>query len=307
MSDRHTARRAGRLKWALRHMFNTLGYAVSRKDQGAFDWPALPPASPEALAQAQRYFANSFPISPASGMTEAEVARRAKDYFWHYPFQFGNVSIEADDVHFRGLHGRHRQRFFHVFPPLLDLVGGSLQSRSVLEIGCNAGFWTIQCRRAGAASVLGVDTSEKNVAQAGFIRDVIGLEGIEYRLGNAYSVSRATLGEFDLVLFLGLLYHIDKPIEALERLYDVTKRWAVVDTTLARSDVPDGVPVLRLQEDVVHDQNFSNRIALVPSKGAVPVMLKHVGFREVYWIRNASKDLPLDYLTQARMTFVAVK
>jgi 2-polyprenyl-3-methyl-5-hydroxy-6-metoxy-1,4-benzoquinol methylase len=306
-SDRHTARRAGRLKWALRHMFNTLGYSVARKDHGRFDCPALPAPSPDAIAQAGRYFANSFPISPASGMTEEEVARRAKDYFWHYPFQFGKVFIEADDVHFRGLDGRHRQRYFHLFPPLLDLLGGSLEGKTVLEIGCNAGFWTIQSRRAGASSVLGLDTSQKNVEQAAFIRDVIGLDGIEYRVGNAYEVSRDTLGEFDLTLFLGLLYHIDKPIEALERLYDVTRRWAVVDTTLARSDVPDGVPLLKLQEDVVHDQNFSNSLALVPSKEAVRLMLKHVGFREIYWIQNAGKDLPLDYLTHARMTFIAVK
>jgi hypothetical protein len=80
-----------------------------------------------------------------------------------------------------------------------------------------------------------------------------------------------------------------------------------VDTTLARSDVPDGLPILRLEEDEVHEQNVSNRVALVPSKAAVPLMLKHVGFKEVFWIRNASADLPLDYRTGARMAFVAVK
>jgi hypothetical protein len=106
---------------------------------------------------------------------------------------------------------------------------------------------------------------------------------------------------------LGLLYHIAKPIEALERLYDVTRTWAVVDTTLARSDVPDGAPVLKLQEDDVHEQNASDRLALVPSKNAVPLMLRHVGFRQVFWVPNASRNLPLDYLTGARMTFIAVR
>ena len=64
---------------------------------------------------------------------------------------------------------------------------------------------------------------------------------------------------------------------------------------------------LKVEEDEVHEQNVSNRIALVPSKSAVPLLLKHVGFREVFWIQNASKNLPLDYLTGARMTFIAVK
>jgi hypothetical protein len=87
----------------------------------------------------------------------------------------------------------------------------------------------------------------------------------------------------------------------------VTRRWAVVDTTLARSDARDGVPILRLEWDDVHEQNISNRLALVPSKAAVPMMLRTAGFKEVYWIQNASRDLPLDYRTEARMTFVAAK
>jgi 2-polyprenyl-3-methyl-5-hydroxy-6-metoxy-1,4-benzoquinol methylase len=302
-----TRPRVNRAKRALRHVFNTLGYALARKDQGRFDCPSLPLPSAEMVERAAGYFANTFPISPNCGLSEAEIGKRLKDYFWHYPFKFGDFSVEADELHFRGLQGRHYKRYFHIFPALLSLTGGSLSSQTVLEIGCNAGFWTLQARRAGAASVLGLDISAKNVEQASFIRDLIGMDGIEYRVTNAQELSRDAVGEFDVTFFLGVLYHLDKPIQALEHLYDVTKRWAVVDTTLARSDVPDGVPILKVEEDDVHEQNVSNRIALVPSKSAVPLLLKHVGFREVFWIQNASKDLPLDYLTGARMTFIAVK
>jgi 2-polyprenyl-3-methyl-5-hydroxy-6-metoxy-1,4-benzoquinol methylase len=299
--------RAGRFHAAVRHVFNTLGYSLARKDRARLDCPALPSPTGETTAQAARSFANRFPVSSRCGLGEEQVAQRAQEFFWHYPFQFGNVFVDASEVHMRGLDGRHRQRYMHIFPPLLDLAGGSLEGLSVLDIACNAGFWSIQARRAGARSVLGVDVSAKNVEQAEFVRDVAGLDGIEYRVCRANDVTRAALGEFDLTLFLGLLYHLDKPIEALERLYDVTRRWAVVDTTLARADVPSGVPMLRLEWDDVHEQNISNRLALVPSKAAVPMMLKTAGFKEVYWIQNASRDLPLDYRTEARMTFVAVR
>jgi len=299
--------RPSRAKAAIRHVFNTLGYSLARKDRAAFDCPSLPLPTPEMVARAEKTFANRFPLSPRSGLTEAQVAARAKEYFWHYPFQFGNLFIDATEVHMQGLDGRHRKRYGHIFPPLLTLAGGSLDGLTVLDIACNAGFWSIQARQAGARSVLGVDVSPKNVEQAEFVRDVAGLDGIEYRVTKANDVSRAGLGEFDLTFFLGLLYHMDKPIEALERLHEVTRKWAVVDTTLTRSDVPDGVPVLRLEWDDVHDQNISNRLALVPSKAAVPMMMKTAGFREVYWIQNASRDLPLDYRTDARMTFLGVK
>lgn len=299
--------RGGRARWGLRQVLNTLGYSVARKDSEAFDCPALPLPAAEMVERAAASFANCFTLSAQCRWSEAEIAEKVKEYFWHYPFKFGEVFVDADGPHFRGLRGRHYQRYFHIFPPLLALTGGSLAGKTVLDIACNAGFWTIQARRAGAESVLGLDLGPKNVEQARFILDMIGLDGIEYRQLNAYEVSREAVGTFDVTFFLGLLYHFDKPIEALERLYDVTKSLAVIDTTLARSDVPAGVPMLKLQEDLVHDQNGSNRVALVPSKSAVPLMLKHVGFREVFWIQNASRDLPLDYLTGARMTFIALK
>ena len=290
-----------------RLLFNTLGYALARKDDWDLKNPTMPPASPEVLEKAAKYFRNRFELSPRCRLTPNEIEEKVKGFFWHYPFQFGELFVNADLIHFRGLQGRHYQRYFHLFPPILERCGGSLASRTVLEIGCNAGFWSMQARLAGAESVLGVDLGEKNVAQANFILELTGLDGIEYRTLDAYSVGRGTVGEWDITFFLGLLYHVDKPFEALERLYEVTRQFAVVDTTLARSDVPAHVPVLKLEEDRVHDQNYSNRVALVPSKSAVPLMLRHVGFREVYWIRNAGRDLPLDYQTQARMTFVAVK
>lgn len=294
------------LPWG-RILFNTLGYAVARKDKGEFDCPAMPLPSAEVVERARGYFKNRFPIAADCRLGEDEIRKRIGEYFWHYPFQFGEISVEADLIHFRGLEGRHYQRYFHFFPAILARCGGSLASKSVLEIGCNAGFWSLQASLAGAASVTGLDVSDKNVEQARFIQEITGIKGVEFRTLNAYDVSKDTVGEFDVTFFLGLLYHIDKPIEALERLYQVTREFAVIDTTTARSGVSTDVPVLKLQPDDVHDQNFSNRIALVPTRAAVPVLLKHVGFREVYWIQNASKNLPLDYLTHARMTFVAIK
>jgi hypothetical protein len=139
------------------------------------------------------------------------------------------------------------------------------------------------------------------------VRDLIGLDGVDYQVCLANDVSAERLGQFDVTFFLGLLYHLDRPLEALARLCEVTRRFAVVDTTLARSDVPDGVPILKLEEDVVHAQNVSNRVALVPSKAAVPLMLRHAGFKDVFWIRNTARNLPLDYRTGARMTFIAAK
>jgi 2-polyprenyl-3-methyl-5-hydroxy-6-metoxy-1,4-benzoquinol methylase len=266
--------------------------------------PSLPIPSREIVRKAANYFSNSFSVSTNLGMTREEIEKKIKSYFWHYPFEFDGLFVDASLPAFARTQGRHYQRYMHIFPAILSMTDdSSLSGNTVLDIACNCGFWSIQANLAGADTVIGVEASPKNVEQANFILQLTGLNDIKYRVMNAYDVSTKTLGEFDITFFFGLLYHLDKPIVALERLYEVTKKFAVIDTSLAISKIP----MLRIREDTVHDQNFSNRLALVPSEGAVPLILRYIGFREVFCLQNISDNLPRDYVIGARKTFIAVK
>src|SRR5919205_2888717 len=55
-----------------------------------------------------------------------------------------------------------------------------LTGRSVLDVGCNAGFYAVELKRRGAARVVGVDSQRNLIRQAEFVRDALGLE-IDYR------------------------------------------------------------------------------------------------------------------------------
>ncbi|RMG53364.1 MAG: DUF1698 domain-containing protein, partial [Acidobacteria bacterium] len=252
----------------------TIDRAVTMKARPHTTCPRLPPPSPELIARAEASFSNTFPISPQCGLTPQEIEREIGRYFWHYPFEFGGRLIDADHVGFRGLRGRHYRRYLHIFPALLSLTGGTLVGYTVLDVGCNAGFWSIQARLAGAERVLGVDASQQNIDQARFIIRVTGLDGIDYATMSAYEISKRRIGEFDISLFLGVLYHLDKPLLALERLYEVTRKIVVIDTRVAWSRRAR----LALRADVVHDQNITEGLAFVPSPKAVVWMLHHVGF-----------------------------
>jgi tRNA (mo5U34)-methyltransferase len=88
------------------------------------------------------------------------------------------------------------RRFAHAVPA--DLTG-----RTVLDIGCNAGFYSLEMKRRGADRVIGIDWDEAYLAQARFAADANGAE-IEFRQMSVYDV--AALGEqFDVVLFMGTL------------------------------------------------------------------------------------------------------
>jgi tRNA (mo5U34)-methyltransferase len=74
-----------------------------------------------------------------------------------------------------------------------------------LDIGCNAGFYSFELARRGA-DVVGIDIDEHYLRQARWARDRFGLD-VEFRRESVYGLGR-TAERFDLVLFLGVLYHL---------------------------------------------------------------------------------------------------
>ena len=102
------------------------------------------------------------------------------------------------------------RRFAHAIP-------ADLHGRRVLDIGCNAGFYSLELARRGA-SVLAIDHDERYLAQARFAADVEGLP-VTFRKLSVYDV--ALLGErFDIVLFLGVFYHLRHPLLALDLIHE---------------------------------------------------------------------------------------
>ena len=74
-----------------------------------------------------------------------------------------------------------------------------------MDIGCNAGFYSIEMKRRGAARVVGIDSDPDYLAQARFAAQV---RGRGYRVPQIGCLRSCGFGEkFDLVLFMGVLYH----------------------------------------------------------------------------------------------------
>ena len=91
-----------------------------------------------------------------------------------------------------------------------------LSGASVLDVGCNAGFYSLALKKRGAGRVLGVDVDDRYLSQARFAAETLGLQ-IEFEKRSVYDVDQIA-GQFDYVLFLGIFYHLRYPLYALDKI-----------------------------------------------------------------------------------------
>ena len=129
---------------------------------------------------------------------------------WFHNLDLGGVQTAPH--HFLGDYPAVKWRAFeHALPARLDQL-------SVLDVGCNAGFYSIEMKRRGARRVVGVDSDPRYLAQARLAMEVTGTE-VELRQMSVYELP--SLGErFDIVLFMGVLYHLRYPMLALDILHE---------------------------------------------------------------------------------------
>jgi tRNA (mo5U34)-methyltransferase len=110
-----------------------------------------------------------------------------------------------------------------------------LEGWSALDIGCNAGFYSFELARRGAR-VVGIDPDEHYLEQARWARTQFGLDDrVELRRQTVYDLARSD-ESFDLVLFMGVLYHLRHPLLALDAVAARARRLVVLQTLTVETD-----------------------------------------------------------------------
>lgn len=224
-------------------------------------------------------------MNTAGITTSGSAVRRRIDELGPW---FHNIELEGIPTapnHFLGDYPSVKWcKFAHAVPA--DLTG-----KTVLDIGCNAGFYSLEMKRRGAQRVLGVDFDEAYLEQARFAADVAKAE-IEFRKLSVYDV--AALGErFDIVLFMGVLYHLRHPLLALDLIREHVVGELMIFQSMQRGST-DVLPVEDnydfWREDLFDEPSFpklhfvENRYAndptnwWIPNRACAEAMLRSAGF-----------------------------
>jgi tRNA (mo5U34)-methyltransferase len=232
-----------------------------------------------------------------------DLRRRAAHIRWYHTMDLGNgvTTRGATDP--------------SIFMPRLCLP--DLTGKQVLDVGAWDGYFSFEAERRGAARVVATDSYSWGGpgwgSKAGFqvAREALGSKVEDVQL-DVMELDPRRIGRFDVVLFLGGLYHMRDPVGALERVASVTKEQLIIETEvgmlLNRRPAAAFYPGAELAGDP------SNWWA--PNPKAVIGMLQAVGFchaqvvwkrglprRVVGWVRNKARGRSDMSLIEAMQRF----
>jgi 2-polyprenyl-3-methyl-5-hydroxy-6-metoxy-1,4-benzoquinol methylase len=180
-----------------------------------------------------------------------------------------------------------------------DVFDGRFEGLRVLDLACLEGLYALELAARGA-EVVAIEGREANLAKARFAATALGLQDrIDFQLGDVRDLSRERHGEFDAILCLGILYHLDGPdvFPFVDRMADTCRRVLVLDTNVSLAPRDDrayaGFPY-RGENLFEHDPSSSgeermqavwssldNATAWIPTRPSLVSLLARAGFTSV--------------------------
>ena len=171
---------------------------------------------------------------------------------WYHEFEFAPGLITPGSRNSRALLAQLNQ---------LDLPL-DMSGLRVLDIGARDGFFSFECERRGAAEVVAIDYVP--VEQTGFL---VAKKILESRLDlvheNIYNLTPDRYGKFDIVLFLGVLYHLPDPMRALDIVFSMMRPQArlFLETVIIDDELPRkvaGRPVMQFYPKATKNADYTN-------------------------------------------------
>jgi 2-polyprenyl-3-methyl-5-hydroxy-6-metoxy-1,4-benzoquinol methylase len=203
---------------------------------------------------------------------------------------------------------------------VFDLMGGTVENARILDLACLEGLFAIEFARH-KANCVGIEGREANIEKARFVKDVLSLNNLELFQDDVRNLSVEKYGRFDVVLCLGILYHLDQPdvFTFMERLSDVCQKVCIVDTRITlrpKTHVKYKDQTYFGETGEEHDAGDSkeNKLARLwasldntenfyLSRATLCNALSHAGFTSIYQCNVPGEpDKPED-----RIAFVAMK
>ena len=210
-----------------------------------------------------------------------------------------------------------------------DIVPEPLDRIRVLDLACLEGEFAVEFASHGA-TVVGIEGREINLAKARFAKDVLLLKNLELIHDDVRNLDFKRFGRYDVVLALGILYHLEAPavMEVVRSIFGCCTRVAIIDTHFSQEakepftwegNVYFGDYWQDHNPNSTHEEQLAalwmsmgNTRSFILTRASFTNLLRHVGFTSVYECLNPYEyyDLQADgrhFVVGDRITFVAIK
>lgn len=310
------ASRSWRITSPLRH-----AGAIARSLRSGARPSLTPPALPQRLRSLGAGASNNrsgprfddlqspLPGASTSGELSSELASElGSQPGWMYPWSLA-PGADAPLLH-PELPSVHRTRAEMIEPAVRAALADAGPNATALDLACSEGYFGQRLLEWGAQRVVGMDIRAQNVRRAELIRDHFGIaeSRLSFQQGDVFDIDPDTLGRFDVVLLLGLIYHVEDPVGAVRLARRLTRSLCVIESQLTRQNRPimhgQGVPDLlfsadasfavELEEDA--DQNplasTPGVLSLIPNRAALELMVRAAGFERAEIVKAATHHNP---------------
>lgn len=128
-----------------------------------------------------------------------------------------------------------------------------LSGLRILDIAPWNGFFSFECIRRGASEVVSLGPDDPDKTGYNRVKDLLNIENCRYVRASVYDLNLRDHGAFDIVLFLGLLYHLRHPLLALDKIFDISSKYLYVDTPIIDWKVYDKSINEKVHERIILD------------------------------------------------------
>ena len=251
---------------------------------------------------------------PTSAEIQREVARLAEaaagDWCpgggWQFPYDFGDGVVAPTYAPAQAMHAWRRDVMLRA---VAERVPSGRETLSVLDLGAGEGAMAIGLWQLGFRDIVCVEVRALNVEKARFAARVFGAE-LKFETGTIDQFLAANRRDYDVVLCMGLLYHVLNPFDLFAGLGKIARRFVVLETALAVPRLqgfdnrPDYAPreagfFVRVDSAQSHTAGLTD-IELWPNRAALEVLAQHGGFRRIAWLPGED-PVPPDFANNTRV------
>lgn len=214
---------------------------------------------------------------------------------WFYPFVLPSGQRVASD-HDGLLDGIHHTRSSMLRATVAAQFGATLPpGLQAIDLASHQGWFSAQLLDLGFAGVLGIDARQQHVDDARLMLHTLGRTQARFEQADVHALATDVMGEFDLVLCLGLIYHLENPVGALRQARRLCRGMCLIETQIAPGQngwvdfghhqyvrpIQGSFAIIDETEETHGPETSTLGICLVPSLDALLWILRKVGFARV--------------------------